>query len=223
MKFLHPLCLSAHKAAGLILKLTFLRLIFWLPSRMRFPLRELAMELLFLQIFALTVEVNFNLTTGENQVAPALEVAPFDCGEMTGNTFHAINQVRPCHITPEELETSKAKVVLYTKHFRKESNATKWRAQNQRQNWHCGHHDHSSIDHTSAGTTSDIVISPEQCRTLAKGKDITLLGQSKNFGFDTKNPIVKILATPAMTRGMNVMVEVGSLVTPSSFTCRQQL
>ena len=37
----------------------------------------------------------------------------------------------------------------------------------------------------------DIVNSSEQCRTLAKGKDITLLGHSINFGFDTKNPIVK--------------------------------
>ena len=50
---------------------------------------------------------------------------------------------------------------------------------------------HSSIDHTIAGITSDIVISPEQCRTLVKGKEITLLGLSINFGFDKKNPIVK--------------------------------
>ena len=81
--------------------------------------------------------------------------------------------------------------MLYTKHFRKELNATKCRVQHKREKWHCGHHDHSSIDNTIAGITSDIVISPEQCRTLAKGKDITLLGHSINFGFDTKNPIVK--------------------------------
>ena len=158
---------------------------------MGFPLRKLAMKLLFLQILALTVEVVFNLTPDEDQVAPALKVAHFDYSEMTENTFYAIHQVRPCHITPEELEISKAKVVLYTKHFRRELNATKCRVQQQREKWHCGHHDHSSIDHTIAGITSDIVISPEQCRTLAKGKDITLLGHSINFGFDTKNPIVK--------------------------------
>ena len=71
-----------------------------------------------------------------------------------------------------------------------EKNATKCRVQHQREKWHCGHHGHSSIDHTPAGITRDIVISLEQCRTLAKGKDITLLGHSINFGFDTKNPIV---------------------------------
>ena len=106
---------------------------------------------------------------------------------MTENTLYAINQVRPCHITTEVLEKRKAKIVLYTKHFRKELNATKCRVQHQREKWHCGHHDHSSIDHTIAGFTSDIVISPEQCRTLAEGKDFTSLEHSINFGFDTKN------------------------------------
>ena len=100
------------------------------------PLLELAMKLLFLQILALTVEVVFNLTPNEDQVAPALKVAHYDCKEMTESTIYAINQVRPCHNTPEELEVSKAKVVLYTKHFRKELNATKCRVQHQREKWH---------------------------------------------------------------------------------------
>ena len=159
---------------------------------MGLPLLKLATKLLFFQILELTVELVFKLTPDEDQVAPALKVAHFDCFEMTENTLYAINQVRPCQITPEELEISKAKVVLYTKHFRKELNATKCRVQHQREKWHCGHHDHSNLDHTIAGITSDNVISPEQCRTLAKGKDITLLGLSINFGFDTKNPTVKL-------------------------------
>ena len=158
---------------------------------MGFPLRKLAMKLFFFQILALTVKVVFNLTPDENQVSPALKIARFDCSEMIENTLYAINQVRLCHITPKEVEKSNAKVVLYTKHFRMELNATKCPVQHQREKWHCGHHDHSSIDHTVAGITSGIVISPEQCRTLAKRKEITLLGPSINFGFHTKNPIVK--------------------------------
>ena len=151
------------------------------------------MKLLFFQIVALTVEIVLNLTPDEDQVTQALKLAHFDCSELTENTLYAINQVRPCHITPEELEKSKAKVVLYTKHFRKELNATKSRVQHQREKWHRGHHDHSSMDPTIAGSTSDIVISPEQCRTSAKGKDITLLEHSINFGFHTKNPFVKTI------------------------------
>ena len=97
------------------------------------PLRKLAMKLLFFQILALTVEVVFNLTPDEDQNAPALKLAHFDSSELTENTLYAINQVRPCHITPKELEIGKAKIVLYTKHFRKELNATKYRVQHQRE------------------------------------------------------------------------------------------
>ena len=86
---------------------------------MRFPLRKLAMRLLIFQILALTVKVVFNLSPDENQVAPTLKVAHFDSSEMTENTLYAINQVRPCHITPEVLEINKAEVVLYTKTFQK--------------------------------------------------------------------------------------------------------
>ena len=68
---------------------------------MGFPLRKIAMNLLFFSNLALTVEVVFNLTPDENQVAPALKVALFDCSEVTENTLYAINQVRPCHNTPE--------------------------------------------------------------------------------------------------------------------------
>ena len=69
---------------------------------MEFPLRKLAMKLSSFQILALTVDVVLNLTPDEDQVAPALKVAHFDCSEMTEKTLYAINQVRPCHITPEE-------------------------------------------------------------------------------------------------------------------------
>ena len=72
---------------------------------MGFPLRNLAMKLSFFQILALTVEVVVNLAPDEDQVAPALKVAQFDCSEMTENTLYAINQVRTCHNTPEDFKS----------------------------------------------------------------------------------------------------------------------
>ena len=69
---------------------------------MGLTLRKLAMKLLFFQILALTVEVVINLTPVEDQVATALKVAHFNCSEMTDNTLYAIDQVRPCHNTPEK-------------------------------------------------------------------------------------------------------------------------
>ena len=91
---------------------------------------------------------------------------------------------------PWGTEISQTKIILYTKYFRKELNATKGRIQHQREMWHCGHDDHSSIDHTIAGITIDLVVLPEQSRSLAKGKMIYLADQFLGVEYDTKNPIV---------------------------------
>ena len=135
-------------------------------------------------------EVVYTLVPDPDQVAKNPKVSQFDCGSMTKNTLYALNQVRQCHIKPEELEISQTKVILYTKHFRKGLNATKCRIQHQHEKWLCAHNDHSSIDHTIAGITSDLLISPEQCRSLAKGKLIYLADQFLGIEYDTKNPIV---------------------------------
>ena len=116
------------------------------------------MKLFFFLILVPQVEVIHTITPDADQVAPALKVSHYDFNEMTEYTLYAINQVRPCHITPEVLEISNARITLYTKHFRKKISATKCRIQHQRKKWHCGHLDHSSIDHTIAGITSDLII-----------------------------------------------------------------
>ena len=135
------------------------------------------MTLLLFHIFVFCSEVVYTLVPDADQVDKNLKVSHFHCGAMTENTLYAFNQVRQWHITPEDMEISQTKIILYTKHFRKELNATKCRIQHQREKWHSEHNDHSSIDHTIAGITSDLVISPEQCRCLAKGKSIFLADQ----------------------------------------------
>ena len=163
---------------------------------MGLPLQSSAMTLFLFHLLVFCSEVGYTLVPDADQVAPALKVSHFDCSSMTENSLYAINQVRPCHITPEELEVSKATITLYTKHFRKELNATKCRIQHQREKWHCGHNDHSSIDHTIAGITSDLIISPEHCRTLAKGASINLQGHWIGAEWDTKTPVVKVTGDP---------------------------
>ena len=158
---------------------------------MELPLKSPAMTLLFFQILVFCSEVVYTLVPDADQVARNLKVSHFDCGALTKNTLYALNQVRQRHITPGELEISQTKVILYTKHFRKEPNATKCRIQHQREKWHCGQNDHSSIDHTIAGNTSDLIISPKQCRSLEKGKSIYLADQFLAVENDTKDPIVK--------------------------------
>ena len=91
---------------------------------MDLPLKSSAMTLFLFQILVFCSEVFYTLVPDADQVAKNLKVSHFDCGAMTENTLYALNQVRQCHITPEELEISQTKVILHTKHFRKELNAT---------------------------------------------------------------------------------------------------
>ena len=102
--------------------------------------------------------------------------------------FYQQSTTKPHHTLA--IKINQTKIILYTKHFRKEPNATKYRIQHQREKWHCGHNDHSSIDHTVAGITSDLVISPEHCRSLARGKTIYLADYFLGVVYDTKNLIV---------------------------------
>ena len=125
------------------------------------------MKLFFFQTLALTVEVVFIFTPDEDQVAPAVEVPHFDCSEMTENSLYALNQKRPSHIAPEELEVNYPRKMLHNRNFRKNL-AIKFRVQHQCEKKHCAHHDHSRIDHGFAELMSDLVISPEECRTLAE-------------------------------------------------------
>ena len=157
---------------------------------MELPLKSSVMMLFLFQILVYCSEVVYTLVPDGDQVAKNIKVLHFDCSAMTENTFYALNQVPQRHFTPEELEISQTKIILYTKPFRKELNATKYRIQHQREKWHCGHKDDSSVDDTIAGITSDLVISPEQCRSLAKGKLIYLADQFLGVDYDTKNPIV---------------------------------
>ena len=129
---------------------------------MEFPLKCSAMTLFLFQILVYRSEVVYTSVPDADQVAKNPKMSHFDCGAMTENTLYVLNQVRQCHITPEELAISQTKIIFYTKQFRKELKATKCRIQHQRQKWHCGHNDHSSIDHTIARVTSDLVISPDQ-------------------------------------------------------------
>ena len=158
---------------------------------MELQLKSSAMTLFPFQILAFSSEVVYTSVPDADQVAKNLKVFHFNCDAMTENTLYALNQVRQCHITPEKLEISQTKIILYTKHFRKELNATKCRRQHERDKWHCGHYDHSSIDHTIAGITSDLVISPEQYRSLTKGKSIYLADQFLAVEYDTEDPIAK--------------------------------
>ena len=78
------------------------------------------------QVLLLILSARFTNGKLENadlkKISSQLKVTLYDCGEMTENNLYALNQV--CNVAPENLEVSRAKITMYTKHLRHEINAT---------------------------------------------------------------------------------------------------
>ena len=162
----------ASKAAGLILRLAFLR-----------PYYKIAQQMaifLFLLFFAFT-SAQPELQPNMANVAKAIKVTHFDCNAMTQNKLYALNQVEQCKVAPENLEVSRASVTLYTKHFRKTINATMCRLKMHTEQWHCGSRDHSSMDMLHPGITSDLTILPADCKAMGEGKRVRFNNQELTF------------------------------------------
>ena len=74
------------------------------------------------QVLFLIISASFTNGKLENadlqKIASQLRVTLYDCGEMTEKNLYALNQVSQCNIAPENLEVSRAKITMYTKHFR---------------------------------------------------------------------------------------------------------
>ena len=81
-----------------------------------------------------------------DNIASQLKVTHYDCGGMTENNLQALNQVSKCNIAPENLEVSRLKITMYTKHFRQKIKATVCRVKYQSGQWHYGSGDDSSIE-----------------------------------------------------------------------------
>ena len=111
---------------------------------------------------------------------------------MTENNLYALNQVSKCIIARENLEVSRAKLTMYTKHFQQEINATVCRVKKQSEQWHCGFGDDLSMDaHQAGGITIDLTVTASQCRTLANGVSITLKDETLEFKKGSKTTVVK--------------------------------
>ena len=101
-------------------------------------------QILFLFILASFTNGMFENADLHN-IASLLKITQYDCGEMTENKLYAFNEVPNCNIVPENLEVSRAKVTMYTKHIRQEINATVCRVKYQSEQGHCGFGDDSSM------------------------------------------------------------------------------
>ena len=87
-----------------------------------------------------------------HNIAFQLKATHYDCGEVTENNLYALNQVSKCNIALENLEVSRAKIKMYTKHFRREIQVTVCRVKYQSGQWHYGSGDDSCMDATGPST-----------------------------------------------------------------------
>ena len=148
-------------------------------------------QVLFLFILAGSTNGQLENAVLHNKTSQ-LKVTQYDCGEMTENNLHALYQVFKCNIAPENLQVSRAKITMYTKHFQQEINATICRVKYQNEHWHCGFGDDSSMDaHHTGGITIDLTVTASQCRTLARGGSITLKDETLEFKKGVKTTLVK--------------------------------
>ena len=148
-------------------------------------------QVLFL--FILASFTNGKLENADlKKIASQLKVTHYDCGKMTENNLYALNQVSNCNIAPENLEVSRAKLTMYTNHFRREINAKVFRVKHQSEQEHCGFGDDSSMDaHHTGGITIDLTVTAIQGRALAKGSSITLKDETLDFKKGVKTTVVK--------------------------------
>ena len=98
------------------------------------------------------------------KTATSLKVAVYDCSLMDSNKMYSLNNVAPCKVEPQNVEISKVKGQIFNLFFRGKLEATMCRASHQSIRWYCGVFDTSGIDAKCGTITTDVDLTPEQCR-----------------------------------------------------------
>ena len=97
----------------------------------KFSIIDCAVFLLMLNISIIAICDKYEPKPDDN--APSVKVSHYDCSEMTGNNLYSLNQIKLCNMAPQNIQMNGVKLVMYTKHFRTEINATICRIKHQKQ------------------------------------------------------------------------------------------
>ena len=84
-------------------------------------------------------------------------------------------------MAPQNIKMNDVKLTMYTKGFRTEVNAIYCRIKHQRNRLYFGMHDHSSMDIEQPQITSDIDLTPEQCKQASQGRSRTVFDHKLAF------------------------------------------
>ena len=116
-----------------------------------------------------------------DDIAPSLTVSHYDCSEMTENNLYSLNEVKTCNMAAQSRQMNNVKLTMYSKYFRTEINATTCRIKHRRNKFYWGLHDHTSMDIEQPQITSDIDLTPEQCKQASEGRLLTLFDHKLTF------------------------------------------
>ena len=111
------------------------------------------------------------------KTATSLKVAHYDCSLMDSNKMYSLNKVAPCKIEPQNVEISKVKGQIFNRFFRGKLEATMCRASHQSIRWYCGLFDASGIDAKRSTITTDVDLTPEQCRQARLTNKLSINGK----------------------------------------------
>ena len=146
---------------------------------------------IFLLILSISICDKYKPNRGDIVISTSVQVSHYDCSEMTRNNLYSLNQVKPCNMAPQNIQMNDVKLTMYTKHYRTVINATTCRMKHQRNRFYCGMHDHTTMDIEQPQLTSDIELTPEQCKQASEGKSPTLFDQKLTFENGKKEPHLK--------------------------------
>ena len=116
-----------------------------------------------------------------DDIAASVQISHYGCSEMTENNLCSLNQVKPCNMAPQNIQMKDVKLTMHTKHFETEINATICQINHQRNKFLCGMHDHTSMDIEQPQITSNIDLTPEQCKQASEGRSLTPFDHKLTF------------------------------------------
>ena len=91
--------------------------------------------------------------------------------------MYSLNKVAPCKSEPLNVEILKVKGQVFNRFFRGKLEPTMCRARHQSIRWYCGVFDASGIDAKRSKITTDVDLTPEECRQARLTDKININGK----------------------------------------------
>ena len=125
------------------------------------------------------------------KTATSLKVAHYHCSLMDSNKMYSLNKVAPSKIEPQNVEISKVKGQIFHRFFRGKLEATMCRASHQIIRWFCGLFDASGIDAKRSTITTDVDLTPEQCRQARLINKLSINGEEIPIKLNVRTTYIK--------------------------------